>query len=145
MAYSQLSVTTSAGTTTAMLGNQNSITIDSPSGPSGLAAAIRVPHVFAGFAENGVAPGGFGASDPTNRTSTRVKALSYAAGVITVTLGPAKVFYAGGGWIDDGPTQTTTVTVDDASGLAIDGFGIAARQTIPLSGLSAISLTEATA
>ncbi|HEX5247804.1 MAG TPA: hypothetical protein VFW41_11815 [Gaiellaceae bacterium] len=49
-AFSQLSVTTSAGTTTVPLGNENTITIDSPGGPPGTpAAAIRTPHTFRSF------------------------------------------------------------------------------------------------
>lgn len=140
MSYSVLSVTTSAGTLTVELGNQNSITFDSPNGGAGTpGAAVRTPRTFYGFLEHGRAPGDWDSADPTNKSGGHhVSALSFAAGVITVT--QAGVNDDGGE--HDVASWTTAVTVDGASNLVVDGFGVAARQTIPLAGLSAISLTE---
>lgn len=152
-AFTQMSLTTTAGTTTVELGNENTITIDSPGGPVGSPAAeIRTPHTFAGFAQYGGRRAGvlgyqylgetFDLICPDN--FRRVSALSYADGTVTVTeAGTPQAThpsYPGNTW-----TTTTAVPVDDASNLVIEGGGIAAHQMIPLKGLSAISLTEAAA
>lgn len=150
MAYSTLSVTAAAGTTTRELGNFNSIIIDSPNGPPGSpGAAIRTPHTFVGFAQNGDTPddrGNLSGGDRTNRTRSRVSALSYADGVITVTEAVGKWLVTSSdptsGGFDDVGSWTTEVTVDDDSNLVVDGFGIAPCGPVSLDGLSAISLSE---
>jgi hypothetical protein len=137
-AYTQLSVTTAAGTTTVQLGNNNSLTIDSPGGGVGTpAAAIRTPHTFAGFLQYGPIDDHYAAGKTYPPGFHRVSGLSYAGGVVTVT-------EAGTPGVSSDPwTKATPVTVDDASNVVVDGGGVAAYQTIPLKGISAISLTEA--
>jgi hypothetical protein len=149
-ANTQLSVTTTAGTTTVTLGNGNKITIDSPGGAVGTpAAAIRTPHTFAGFKQWGPNRVGVpvvayvtelaGGIYPAGR---RVSGLSYAAGVITVSeAGTPTATHPS--YPNDPWAKTTNVSVDDASNLVIDGGGLAPYETISLKGLSAISLTEA--
>lgn len=84
----------------------------------------------------------------------RVSGLSYAAGVVTVTetshnFSNVPTANLTSGVVHSRPvtdsvaTKTTAVTVDSNSKLVIDGHGVAAFQTIPLAGISAISLIEA--
>jgi hypothetical protein len=157
--FTTLSVTTSAGTATVKLGNESKIRIDSPNGPAGTpAAASRTPHEFVGFLQFG----------PNRRDEEyefsgklypagqfkRVSGLSYAAGVITVTETghaftnvPAANLASGAvrdhSVTDPAWTKTTNVSVANASTLVFDGVGPGPNSPIPLAGLSAISLVEA--
>lgn len=157
--FTQLSVTTAAGTTTVKLGNESKIVIDSPNGPAGTpAAAGRTLHEFVGFLE--VGPNRrdeeyefFGKRYPPGQFK-RVSGLSYAGGVITVTetghaFGNVPAANLTSGAVRRHPvtdpvsTHTTNVSVDNASMLVFDGFGPGPNSPIPLAGISAISLTEA--
>lgn len=148
MRYGTLTVTTTNGITTVLVGNDSSIEISHPHG----AANELVGGTFTGFAEK-AAPSG-----ALVLPSSRVKTLAYSGGNVTVT----EAGGAGGSdtWTKatDVPVQTTGLNhwyqgtdgwEDDASVLtvrnavaAVDSAGRYVKK-LSLLGLSAISLTEA--